>query len=267
MPEGDTVYLAGRRLADALGGQRLIRGELRHPRLVEHDLAGLTVTEVRSVGKHLFTRFDDGRSLHTHFRMDGAWHLYRPGQRWRRPGHQARAVLTTQDRVAVGFCLHDMALLATGDEQRLVGHLGPDLLNPDWDGDDAAHAAKRLSEHGDVEIGIALLDQRIMAGVGNLYKTEICFLLGVSPWTPVRDVDPDAVVALARQLLLANADRPQQSTTGELARGRQHWVFERGGKPCRRCAAKVISTLQGDDIYARYTYFCPRCQPGPHAAW
>jgi endonuclease VIII len=95
-----------------LTGNRLVRGELRHPRLVEHDLAGLTVTGVHSVGKHLFTRFDNGRSLHTHFRMDGAWHLYQPGQRWRRPGHQARAVLTTQDRVAVGFCLHHMALLA-----------------------------------------------------------------------------------------------------------------------------------------------------------
>jgi endonuclease-8 len=264
VPEGDVVYLAGKKLGDALTGQRLVRGELRHPRLIEHDLAGRTVAGVRSVGKHLFTRFDDGRSLHTHFRMDGAWHLYRPGQRWRRPNHQARAVLITHDREAVGFCLHDMAVLATRDEHRLVGHLGPDLLKPDWNGDDAAHAAKRLSEGADVEIGIALLDQRIMAGIGNLYRTEICFLLGVSPWTLVGDVDPDAVVALARRLLLANADRPQQSTTGELARGRHHWVFERTGKPCRRCAAKVISTLQGHDIYARYTYYCPRCQPGPH---
>jgi endonuclease-8 len=257
------VYLAGKRLGDALTGRLLIRGELRHPRLVEHDLAGHAVVGVRSIGKHLFTRFDDERSLHTHFRMDGAWHLYRPGQRWRRPSHQARAVLATQDCEAVGFCLHDMAVLATCDEHRLVGHLGPDLLKPDWNSDDAAHAAKRLAERADVEIGQALLDQRIMAGVGNLYKTEICFLLGVSPWTPVHEVDPGAVVTLARQLLLANADRPRQPTTGELPRGRQHWVFERTGKPCRRCAAKVISTLQGDGIDARYTYYCPRCQPGP----
>ncbi|HJT03733.1 MAG TPA: DNA-formamidopyrimidine glycosylase family protein [Pseudonocardiaceae bacterium] len=264
MPEGDTVYAAGKRLENALRGQRLVRGELRHPRLVEHDLAGLTVTGVHSVGKHLFTRFDDGRSLHTHFRMDGSWHLYRLGQRWRRPNHQARAVLTTLDRIAVGFCLHDMALLATRDEHRLVGHLGPDLLKPTWDGDDAAHAAKRLRDHPDIEIGQALLDQRIMAGVGNLYKTEICFLLGLSPWLAVREVDPDAVVALARRLLLANADRPEQSTTGELARGAQHWVYGRSGQPCRRCGTRVIRASQGDDVYARNTYYCPCCQPGPH---
>jgi endonuclease-8 len=251
-------------MAAALSGKRLTRGELRHPRLAEHDLSGLTVLGVHSVGKHLFTRFDDGRSLHTHFRMDGAWHLYRPGQRWRRPGHQARAVLTTQDRVAVGFCLHDMALLATQDEHRLVGHLGPDLLAPGWDSDDAARAAKRLAGHSDVELGVALLNQRIMAGIGNLYKTEICFLLGVSPWTAVREVDPDAVVALARRLLVVNADRPEQSTTGELVRGAQHWVYERTGRPCRRCGTRVVSARQGGDIYARYTYYCPRCQPGPH---
>jgi endonuclease-8 len=219
---------------------------------------------VHSVGKHLFTRFDNGRSLHTHFRMDGSWHLYRPGQRWRRPGHQARAVLTTSERVAVGFLLHDMALLAIQDEHLLIGHLGPDLLNPDWDEKATTIAAQRLREHPDVEMGIALLDQRIMAGVGNFYKTEICFLLGVAPWVPVRDVDPDAVVALARRLLVLNADRPEQSTTGELARDKQHWVYERGGKPCRRCGARVIRAVQGNGIYARHTYYCPRCQPRPH---
>jgi endonuclease-8 len=107
MPEGDTVYAAAKRMAAALSGKQLTRGALRHPRLAEHDLSGRTVLGVRSVRKHLFTRFDDGRSLHTHFRMDGSWHLYQPGQRWRRPSHQAHAVLTTQDRVAVGFLLHN----------------------------------------------------------------------------------------------------------------------------------------------------------------
>ena len=165
MPEGDTVYLAAKRMAAALSGQRLTHGELRHPRLVEHDLSGRTVVGVHSVGKHLFTRFDDERSLHTHLRMDGSWHLYQPGQRWRRPHHQARAVLSTQDRVAVGFLLHDMALLATTDEHRLVGHLGPDLLNANWDDNDAAIAARRLREQPDVELGLALLDQRMMAGI------------------------------------------------------------------------------------------------------
>lgn len=264
MPEGDTVYLAAKRLAVALRGQRLTRGELRHPRLVEQDLSGLAVLGVQSVGKHLFTRFDDGRSLHTHFRMDGSWHLYRPGQPWRRPNHQARAVLSTPDRIAVGFCLHDMALLASRDEHRLVGHLGPDLLKSGWGSVDAAIAAQRLAAHPEVEIGLALLDQRIMAGIGNLYKTEMCFLLGVSPWAPVRVVEPDVVVALGRRLLLANAERPEQSTTGDLARGRQHWVYERGGRPCRRCGQRVIRAVQGEGVYARHTYYCPCCQPGPH---
>ncbi|HEV7453289.1 MAG TPA: DNA-formamidopyrimidine glycosylase family protein [Pseudonocardiaceae bacterium] len=165
VPEGDTVYLAAKRMAVALNGNHLTGGELRHPRLAEHDLLGLTVLGVHSVGKHLFIRFDDGRSLHTHFRMDGSWHLYRPGQRWQRPSHQARAVLTSQERVAVGFLLHDMALVASKDEHRLVGHLGPDLLDPDWNENDAATAAQRLRGHPDVELGLALHDQRIMAGV------------------------------------------------------------------------------------------------------
>ena len=258
------MYLAAKRMTAALANKRLTGAELRHPRLVEHDLSGLTVLGMHSVGKHLFTRFDNARSLHTHFRLDGSWHLYRPGQRWRRPGHQARAVLTTLDQVAVGFCLHDMVLLATRDEHRLVRHLGPDLLKLDWDDNDAAIAAQRLREHPDIELGLALLDQRIMAGVGNMYKAEMCFLLGVSPWARVRDIDPDAVVALARRLLLINADRPEQSTTGELARGKQHWVYDRGGRPCRRCGQQVVRAVQGDDIHARNTFYCPCCQPGPH---
>jgi endonuclease VIII len=264
VPEGDTVHLAGKRLYAALAGQALLRGELRHPRLVGHDLAGRTVVEVRSVGKHLFTRFDDARSLHSHFRMDGAWHLYRPGMRWRRPAHQARAVLETADRVAVGFALHDLELLPTAEEGRLVGHLGPDLLDPAWDDPHAAEALRRFLARPDSELGLVLLEQRVMAGVGNLYKAETCFLLGLSPWTPVRNVpDPAAAITVARELLLRNADRPQQSTTGSLARGRQHWVYERGGRPCLRCGTRIRTAEQGDGIYARLAFWCPRCQPGP----
>jgi endonuclease-8 len=258
------VYLAGRRLRTALSGQRLVRGELRHPRLVGYDLAGRTVLDVASVGKHLFTRFDDGRSLHSHFRMDGSWHLYRPGMNWQRPAHEARAVLATTDRVAVGFALHDLELLPTTDEDRLVGHLGPDLLDPDWGAAHAAEARRRFLLRADHEVGLVLLEQRVMAGVGNLYKTEVCFLLGVSPWTPVRDLpDPDEVIALSRRLLLRNAERPEQSTTGELGRGRQHWVFERGGQRCRRCGTRIRTAEQGDGVYARLAYWCPQCQPGP----
>ncbi|MGQ0574037.1 MAG: DNA-formamidopyrimidine glycosylase family protein [Pseudonocardia sp.] len=264
MPEGDTVHLTGRRLDAALAGGLLVRGELRHPSLIEHDLAGRTVLGVRSVGKHLLTRLDDGRTLHSHLRMDGSWHLYRPGTAWQRPAHEVRALLATAERVAVGFALHDLALVATGQEERLVGHLGPDLLDPEWGDEHLAEALRRFTARGDHEVGLVLLEQRVMAGVGNLYKAEVCFLLGVSPWTPVRDLpDPAAAVTLARTLLARNAERPEQSTTGELARGRQHWVYERARQRCRRCGTRIRVADQGAGVYARPAYWCPRCQPGP----
>ena len=264
MPEGDTVYLTARRLNAALAGHRLRRGELRHPRWVTHDLSGRTVLAVRSVGKHLFTRFDAGLSLHSHLRMDGSWHLYRPADRWRGANHDVRAVLATEERVAVGFRLHDLELLATDDERRLVGHLGPDLLNVDWSAALHTEAVCRLTADPAAEIGLALLDQRVMAGVGNLYRAEVCFLLGVSPWSPVGSLgDPGRAVTLAHTLLLRNADRPEQSTTGELGRGREHWVYRRAGQPCRRCGTRIQTGEQGDGVYARIAYYCPRCQPGP----
>lgn len=266
MPEGDTVFLAGRRMHDALAGAVLVRAELRHPRLVGADLTGRTVLGVVSVGKHLFTRFDDGVSLHTHFKMDGAWHLYRPGEKWRGRSHEVRAVLETDRWVAVGFLLHDMALVRTDRESDLVGHLGPDLMAADWSDEMAAEAVRRLAALGDREIGDALADQRPMAGVGNLYKAEVCFLLGVSPWTLVRDLPPGTVekaVNLSRKLLLRNAFHPQQSTTGELARGRQHWVYQRTGRPCLRCGTPIRAAAQGSFVPVRHTWFCPKCQPGP----
>ena len=276
MPEGDTVFLAGRRLHDALAGQELTRGELRHPRLVQHDLAGRTVLGVVSVGKHLFTRFDDGTSLHSHFRMDGSWHLYRPGRPWRGPEHQVRAILEVPERVAVGFRLHDLDLLPTEREDTWVGHLGPDLLGDDWGPEAAAEVERRLRAEPELELGTALLDQRVACGVGNLYKAEICFLLGVSPWTPVGDLTDRQVhdaVAWAHKLLARNAWRPEQSTTGDLGEGAQHWVFERTGRACRRCRDVVRTAGQSQTEHAdrgspdredRLAYFCPTCQPGPH---
>lgn len=266
MPEGDTVFLAGRRMDEALSGAALVRAELRHPRLVQANLTGRTVLGVRSVGKHLLTRFDDGVSLHSHFKMDGMWHLYRPDEKWRGRSYDVRAVLGTREWTAVGFRLHDMALVRTDRESELVGHLGPDLLADDWDDAMAARAAERLAAQADREIGDVLADQRVMAGVGNLYKAEVCFLLGVTPWTHVADLPDGAVdkaVALSRKLLHRNAWRPEQSTTGELARGRRHWVYQRTGRPCLRCGTPVRSGPQGDFVPVRYTWFCPRCQSGP----
>lgn len=270
MPEGDTVFLAGRRLNDALAGKTLMAAEIRHPDLSAVDLAGDIVYGVGSVGKHLFTRFHrpggepERLSLHTHFRMDGSWHLYRPGQRWKCAATHARAVLTTDDRIAVGFRLHDMTLLPTAEEDQLVGHLGPDLLGDDWSAEQEAEAARRLSAEPDRKLGLALLDQTIMAGVGNIYRTEACFVLGVTPWTPVSEVDARKVVLTCRTLLLRNAWRPEQSTTGALGRGREHWVYMRHGRACRRCGTKVHSGVSGSGTQERITWYCPTCQRGPH---
>lgn len=269
MPEGDTVFLTARRLDAALAGRLLLRCQLRHPELATYDLTGRTVREVASVGKHLLMRMDDGSSLHSHLRLDGSWHLYRPGHRWRGgPMHTVRAIVEVAGQVAVGYRLHDLALVPTAHEDRLVGHLGPDLLDPAWDDELAARATARLAARPDRELGLALLDQTVMAGVGNLYRVEICFLLGVSPWTPVGDVDAAQVVALARTLLERNAWRPEQSTTGELHRGARNWVYARTGKPCRRCGDVVRSARQGDPrnpVQDRTVYFCPSCQPTPPA--
>ena len=260
MPEGDTVWLAAARMHRALAGEVLTRFELRVPRHATADLTGRTVSEVLPRGKHMLTRIQGGVTLHTHFRMDGTWHLVRQGERRRGgPAHQIRAVLANTGWSALGYRLHDVLLVPTADEHRVVGHLGPDVLGPDWDQDEAI---RRLAAQPAREVGQALLDQRNLAGIGNLYKVETLFLCGVSPFTRVGDV-PDLVgmVTTARRLMLANRDRPDQSTTGVLGRGRDHWVFERTGRPCRRCAIPVAMADQGIPPQARITYWCPSCQP------
>jgi endonuclease VIII len=263
MPEGDIVFLTGRTVERALAGKTLSRTEFRHPALATADLTGASVLAVRTVGKHLFTRFSGDVSLHSHLRMDGVWKIYRPGGRWQRPAHDVRVVLGVEDAQAVGFRLHDLELLPTAEENRLVGHLGPDLLDPAWTAEDAARAASALAAQPARPLVVALLDQRIMAGVGNLYATEICFLLGVSPWTPVSEMDAAKAVTLARKLLLANAWHYEQSTTGQLARGRRNWVYDRTRQGCFRCGGPVRVASHGEGVERRPTWFCPRCQPGP----
>jgi endonuclease-8 len=259
VPEGDTVWLAAKRMNTALAGATLRRGELRVPQLAAVDLAGATVREVAPRGKHMLIRLADGRTLRTHFRMDGSWHIYRPGTRWRGgPAFSVRAVLTTDQWECVGYRLHDVALVRTEHEDQLVGHLGPDVLGPDWDLDEAL---RRLRSHPDEDIGVALLDQRNLAGIGNLYKVESLFLCGVHPWTRVADVpDLAGLVERARTLMLANRDHPEQSTTGDLRRGQDHWVAGRKGRPCRRCGTPILLGDQGPDLQERVTWWCPSCQ-------
>jgi endonuclease VIII len=256
VPEGDTVWRTAHHLDQALSGQTLTECDIRVPAYATLDLSGRPVRETVSRGKHLLTRVGDEHTLHTHLKMEGSWHLYRHGSRWRRPAHQARVVLRTQEWVAVGFSLGITEVVARGDEDTVVGHVGPDLLGPDWD---EGEALRRLGLQPDRPIGEALLDQRNLAGVGNMYKSELCFVQGVHPATPVADVDLTRMVRRAKAVLEANKLRPEQSTTGDLRRGRRLWAYRRDGQPCRRCGTRI----EVADLDGRTTNWCPRCQPPP----
>jgi endonuclease-8 len=264
VPEGDTVWLTAHRLHQALAGRELTVFELRVPQLATADLRGATVTEVVARGKHLLVRVDTGLTLHSHLKMDGSWYVTRAGSRPRRyPEHLIRARLGNPEWLATGYRVHDLRIVATVDEAVLVGHLGPDLLGADWDPDEAV---RRLRAEADVVIGEALLDQRKLAGIGNLYKSEVLFLAGIHPWTAVADVaNLDKVIDLSRRLLVANRDRDEQITTGNRRRGEQTWVYGRAGKPCRRCGTTIRRADQGPAGRERVTFWCESCQTGPAA--
>src|SRR4051794_11020528 len=207
MPEGDTVWNTARVLERALAGDVLTGSDFRVPQLATTKLAGWTVAGSASRGKHLLLRLTRAgevpRTLHSHLRMDGAWRAFAPGERWTgRPAHLIRVVLRTARSVAVGYHLHEVALLPTAEEERLLGHLGPDLLGADWD---EAEAVRRIEAKPEVTIAEALLDQRNLAGVGNLYKAETLFLRRLWPWTPVSQVEDLAgTVRLSQKLVASN---------------------------------------------------------------
>jgi endonuclease VIII len=259
MPEGDTVWNTARVLERALVGDVLTASDFRVPQLATTDLTGWTVAESASRGKHLLlrlTRDERAMTLHSHLRMDGAWRAFTPGERWAaRPAHLIRAVLRTKRSVAVGYHLHELALLPTAEEQSLLGYLGPDLLGADWDPDEAV---RRIAAKPDAGIAEALLDQRNLAGVGNLYKAETLFLRGLWPWTPVAQVpDLAGTVRTAQKLVASNRGRWIQTTTGSLRRGETSYVYGRRAQPCRRCGTAIQKAEQDE----RVTYWCPRCQP------
>jgi len=259
VPEGDTVWRTARHLDQAFTGHVLTRTDFRVPEHATLDLAGRPVVGTVARGKHLLTRIGDDHTLHTHLKMEGAWHLYRPGTRWRRPTHEARVVLETEPWSAVGFALGVVEVVPRGDEDQVVGHLGPDLLGPDWDPDEAV---RRLSETPGRAVADALLDQRNLAGIGNLYKSELCFLAGLHPWTPIAEVASlDRLVRRAHVVLDANKERVEQTTTGDTRRGHRTWVYRRDKQPCRRCGTPVRVVMQGPDAQERATYWCPTCQP------
>lgn len=258
MPEGDTVWRTARRLDEALSGRVLDVADLRVPRLATTDLVGRTVESTASRGKHLLTRIGD-LTLHTHLKMEGAWHVLGPGERWRRPAHTVRVVLGAGDVSAVGFSLGVVELVPRDEETALLAHLGPDLLAADWDPE---AAVARVAARPERPVFDALLDQRNLAGLGNEYVTELLFTAGLLPTRPVGDVpDLRRLVVRAHAMIMANRDRVDRTFTGDTRRGRTSWAHGREHRSCRRCHTPLETAWLGQDpARQRLTTWCPRCQ-------
>jgi len=272
MPEGDTIFRTARTLQRALAGRVVTRFESPLAALgrIDQDapIAGRTIRGVRSIGKHLLIDFSGDLILRTHMRMHGQWHIYRPGERWRRSRLSMRVVLATDEYVAVGFDIPVAEFFRAEDLARhpQLGRLGPDLLS---DAFDETEATPRLKAATSQSIGDALLDQRVMAGIGNVFKCEILFLCGVDPFRTVgtlSDEEAHRLVRRAREVLRANVAEPHDPRAARVHRRTTRfmnpearlWVYGRGGRPCRRCGTPIASRKQGED--ARLTYWCPRCQ-------
>lgn len=264
MPEGDTIWRTARTLQGVLGG-RLVSGfssPLPGVAAAAHrlGLVGQTVAAVESNGKHLLIRFSGGATLHTHQRMTGSWHVYRTGTAWRKPARAARAVIQAGEVTAVCFSAPVVELLPPGRsaEHPALQRLGPDLLSAEFSG---SEATGRLRARPELEVGLALLDQTALAGIGNVYKSEVCFLCGVNPFLRVGDLDEAALgrlVETARREMRRNLGPGMRRTRSALSRERL-WVYGRSGKSCLRCGSVVQRRLQGEQ--ARSTYWCPACQP------
>jgi endonuclease VIII len=261
VPEGDTLFRTAARLRPALAGHALTRFEAM--RLVgDRPRIGTRIDDVEARGKHLLVHFDGGLTLRTHLRMTGSWHIYRDGERWRKGGHLARAVVGA-DSGWVAVCFQAPVVetyhRSLGEPAPLAS-LGPDLCLDDGLDDEVLDTVlERVTALADdrTELGEALLDQRIAAGVGNVYKSEVCFACGVDPFTPVADLDEPTrrrLWATAARQLRANLHRADRVTWGDgLA------VYGRRGQPCPRCGTPVRMQRQGEQ--ARSTYWCPSCQP------
>jgi endonuclease VIII len=274
MPEGDTIYRAAMAMQRALAGRVVTRFESVYPSVMriadDRPIVGRTIESVSARGKHLLIAFSGDLVLRTHMRMNGSWHLYRTGIRWQRPARDMRVLVGAGDIEAVGFNVPVAELLTARDLARhtLLNALGPDLLDPAFD---AAEAARRIRARGREVVGDALLNQRVVAGIGNVFKSEILFLAGIEPFTPVAalsDPDIERLVTISREQLAANVMTRSQTlnpsigrkTTRSLDPNTKLWVYGRGRKPCRRCGAPILARKSGLD--ARLTYWCPRCQAG-----
>ena len=262
MPEGDTVWRTAHRLHQALAGERVEVWDLRFPELATTDLRGATTIEVVSRGKHILHRLDAGVTLHSHLRMEGQWRVEAPADlpRWLRRA-DLRAAVATSQWGALGLRLGMLDLVPTDRENELVGHLGPDVLGPDWDAD-LAVANLRASP---TTIGAALLDQRNLAGVGTLWASESLFIERVPPWTPAADLAPEVVdrlVGRAHRLIDMARHHAVQSSTGNRRRGEESYVHARSGRPCRRCGTGIRVAMIGPAGKERTMFYCPGCQGG-----
>jgi endonuclease VIII len=272
MPEGDTVFRAAATLHKFMAGRVVTRFECAYPAVTriadDHPIVGRTIEAISARGKHLLMAFSGDLVLRTHLRMNGSWHIYPAGGRWQRPARDMRVLVCTADACAVGFNVPVAELLTHREIERhtQLRALGPDLLAPTFDRTDAV---QRIRARTDAVIADVLLDQRALAGVGNVFKSEILFLAGVLPFTPVRsltDADVERIVAIAREQLTANVMTRSQTlspasgrrTTRSLDPAARLWVYSRGGQPCRRCGNPIQSKKSGLD--ARVTYWCPVCQ-------
>ena len=278
MPEGDTIFRTARTLGRALQGKPVTVFRSTYPMLTRFNddtpLIGQTIETVDARGKWLLVHFSGGGTLATHMLMSGSWHIYRHGERWQRPRNHMRILLENTDYVAVGFSVPVAKLLKAKELERLL-RIPPaaiDVLSPEFD---AAQVAMRLRSCGSEEIGDVLLHQEVIAGVGNVFKSEICFVTATNPFCRVDALDAERVallIAAARRLVMANVLEDssdmivtyggrQRRTTHELDPGASLWVYGRQGEPCRRCGERISRRIQGPD--ARVTFWCARCQPMP----
>lgn len=264
MPEGDTIHRAARTLHTALAGRVITRFETVLPQLARVDedapLAGRVVDSVEAAGKNLLMHFSGDLHLRTHMRMHGSWHIYKPGERWRKRRDDMRIVLETDTWVAVAF---NVPIAEFYDErQEDLRKLGPDFIGKEFDFDEAK---RRIRERADTEIADALLNQRVVSGIGNEYKSEVLFIAKVNPFVKVRDVTEeqlDNILKIARKVMVANVEKRsiRRVTTFSLDASQNQYVFGRGNKPCRRCGTPIAYAKQGKDV--RGTYWCPKCQVG-----
>jgi endonuclease VIII len=263
VPEGDTIFRAATQLRAALVGKHLVELDVRRdPRGRRGPDPGTEITAVDAVGKHLLVHFADGHVLHTHMQMTGAWHIYKPAERWRRPGHSARVVVRVDDgTTAVCFAAPIVELRREGDARdrptrasRMLGRLGPDLCETGVDLDAVVTRLAVLDPQ--TELAAALLDQRVAAGIGNAFKSEICWAERVSPFTPIADLEEPTrrrIYETAHRQLTANLNTPRRATyRGRLA------VYRRAGQRCPRCGEAILARR---DRAGRSTYWCPNCQP------